>query len=212
MRAEAGRARAEAALARAEVALGDTVITAPVDGVVTERLVDPGSLAAPGAPLLGMEQLGAYRLEVEAPESLRSSLEVGQVLPFVVDGRRDVDPSSGTIDEIVPSIDARSRTFTLKVAIPDSVDVRSGQYGRAFLPGETRETLIVPRSAVVERGQLRFVMVVGDDQARRRSVTVGESHPSGLEVLSGLQPGERVVVDPTGIGDGAPVVSREQAP
>ena len=204
--AEAKRAQAEAAIARAEVTLDYAVVAAPVSGVVTERMVDPGALAAPGAPLLRIEQAGAYRLEVAAPESLQPKLRVGQSVEFEIEALGAEGPSEGRIVEIVPAVDARSRTFTVKIALPGGGGVRSGQYGRAFLPGEMRETLTVPASAVVERGQLRFVYVVEEDLARRRAVTLGQLADSGYEALSGLQPGDRVVVDPKRIRDGDPVV------
>lgn len=210
--AEAKRAQADAAFARAEVALDYSVITAPISGVVTERMVDPGALAAPGAPLLRIEQVGAYRLEVAAPESRRRSLGVGQVVPLEIDALRERGRLEGVITEIVPAVDARSRTFTVKIGLSDAPEIRSGQYGRAFLPGETREALLVPGSAVVERGQLRFVTVVEDGHARRRAVTLGESRNSHYEALSGLQPGDRVLLDPAGIRDGDLVSPRELTP
>lgn len=210
--AEAKRAHAEAALASSEVALGYTVITAPIPGIVTERTVDPGALAAPGAPLLRLEEVGAYRLEVAAPESLRRSLAVGQIVPLEIDALGDQGRLDGSITDIVPAVDARSRTFTVKIALSDIPEVRSGQFGRAFLPGETREALLVPGGAVVERGQLRFVTVVQEGRARRRAVTLGESRDSQYEALSGLQSGDRVIVESAGIQDGDLVSFRELTP
>lgn len=210
--AEAKRAQADAAFARAEVALGYTVVTVPISGVVTERMVDPGALAVPGAPLLRIEQAGAYYLEVAAPESRRLSLDVGQIVPLEIDALPARGRSEGPIVEIVPTVDARSRTFTVKIGLSGAPEVRSGQYGRAFLPGETREALLVPGSAVVERGQLRFVTVVQDGRARRRAVTLGQSRDSHYEALSGLHAGDRVIVEPVDIRDGDPVTPRELTP
>ena len=210
--AEAKRAQADAALASADVAHGYAVIAAPISGIVTERTVDPGALAAPGTPVLRIEQVGAYRLEVAVPESLRRALAVGQVVPVEIDSRES-GRFDGTIVEIVPAVDARSRTFTVKIELPNASELRSGQYGRAFLPGETREVLLVPRSAVIEQGQLRFVTVVQDGSARRRAVTLGQPRDKDYEALSGLQSGDPVIVDPpAGIRDGDPVSARESAP
>ena len=207
--AEARRAQSDAALVGSEVALGYAVITAPISGVVTERMVDPGALAAPGAPLLRIDQVGAYRLEVAVPESQRRSLGVGQVVQLEIDALRERGRAEGSITEIVPAVDVRSRTFTVKIALSDMLGVRSGQYGRAFVPGETREALLVPGGAVVERGQLRFVTVVQDGRARRRAVTLGASRGSQYETLSGLHPGDRVIVEPAGVRDGDFVSPRE---
>ena len=212
MQAGAQRAQAEARFASAEVALGYAVISAPISGIVTERMVDPGALAAPGAPLLRIEQAGVYRLEVAVPESLQHSLRVGQVVPLEIHSLPEDGRLQGTIAEIVPAIDTRSRTFTVKIGLSDAPEVRSGQYGRAFLPGESREALLVPVSAVAERGQLRFVIVAQDGHARRRAVTLGASRDSDYEVLSGLQPGDRVIVNPAGLRDGDPISPRELTP
>ena len=207
--AEARRAQSDAALVGSEVALGYAVITAPISGVVTERMVDPGALAAPGAPLLRIDQVGAYRLEVAVPESQRRSLGVGQVVQLEIDALRERGRAEGSITEIVPAVDVRSRTFTVKISLSDMLGVRSGQYGRAFVPGETREALLVPGGAVVERGQLRFVTVVQDGRARRRAVTLGASRGSQYETLSGLHTGDRVIVEPAGVRDGDFVSPRE---
>jgi RND family efflux transporter MFP subunit len=207
--AEAKRIQAEAALTRAEVALGYAVITAPIAGVVTERMVDPGALAAPGAALLRIEQAGDYRLEVAAPASFRPTLQVGQSVPFEIDALAGQGPFAGAITEIVPAVDARSRTFTVKIAVPDVAEIRSGHYGRAFLPGKTREALVIASTAVVARGQLRFVLVAQEGRARRRAVTLGEAADSHYEVLSGLQPGEQVIIEPAGVQDGDPITPHE---
>ena len=209
--AEARRARSEAALTRAEVALGHARVTAPMAGVVTDEAVDPGDLAAPGTPLVTLEALGAYRLEVAAPASLRATIGVGDSVPVVIDGVEDDTGLAATVAEIVPAVDALSRTFVVKLDLPEHPDVRSGLYGRALFAGGVREAILVPETSVTERGQLRFVTVAEEGRARRRLVTVGEAREDGFEVLSGLNPGELIVLDPSDLADGAPVRPREPA-
>lgn len=216
--AEANRAAAVAAATGAELALGYTVITAPVSGLVTERVVDPGALATPGGPLLRVEAAGAYRLEAAAPESMQGAVAVGQVVPLESDASwarsaaSDGAAVEGAIVEIVPSVDVRSRTFIVKIALPDLPGVRSGQHARALFPGDTREAILVPESAIVERGQLRAVWVDEGGHARRRAVTLGQLRDGLYDVLSGLEAGDRVIVDPAGIRDGDPVIATESTP
>jgi len=205
--ADAKRAQAEAGITQAEVMLSYAVLAAPLAGVITERMAEPGDLASPGTPLLRIEETAAYRLEVAAPESQLANLRAGQQLPVAIDVLGAAGPSEGRIVEIVPAVDRRSRTFTVKIQLPPSPAIRSGLYGRAFLPGSPRETLTVPASSVQERGQLRTVFIVQDGRARRRLLTVGERTEGRYEVLSGLEAGDRVVIEPGRVQDGNPVES-----
>ncbi len=205
--ADAKRAQAGAGIAQAEVMLSYAVLIAPVAGVVTERMAEPGNLAAPGTPLLRIEETGAYRLEVAAPESQLANLRVGQELPVAIDALATGGPSNGRIVEIVPAVDRESRTFTVKIQLPASPAIRSGLYGRAFLAGSPREILTVPASSVLDRGQLRTVFVVQDGRARRLLLTLGELREGRYEVLSGLEAGDMVVLEPGQVEDGQPVVA-----
>ena len=207
--AEAKRAQADAAIQQAETRLQYARIAAPVNGYVTDRLVDPGAMAAPGTPLLEIEQAGGYRLEVGVPESKLGVLRIGQTLPIEIRSLGPEAPDSARIVEIIPSIDPRSRTFLAKLALPSHPSLRSGLYGRAFLPGEQQEELTVPAAAVVSRGQLRFVFVLEEGRAVRRLVTLGAMEDSRYEVLSGLKPGDRVVLEPSKAVDGAPATPQE---
>ena len=205
--ADAKRAQAKAGIVQAEVMLSYAVLTAPLAGIITERMAEPGNLAAPGTPLLRIEETGAYRLEVAAPESQLANLRVGQQLPVAIDVLGTAGPSDGRIVEIVPAVDRESRTFTVKIRLPASPAIRSGLYGRAFLPGLPREILTVPESSVLERGQLRTVFVVQDGRARRLLLTLGELREGRYEVLSGLEAGDRVLLEPGQVKDGQPVVA-----
>ena len=202
--AEAKRAQADAAIAQANLMLGYTKVSSPVNGVVTSRLADPGALASPGMPLLEIEQAGGYRLEVAVPESDAARLRAGRQMNIRIDALGDDSPSSGRVVEIVPSVDAGSRTFLAKIALPNHPLLRSGLYGKAFLPGPTRDVLTAPATAVVERGQLRSVFVVEDGRVRRRLVTLGEERSGRIEVLSGLETGDVIVLNPENAVDGAP--------
>ncbi len=205
--AEAKRGQAGAGIAQAKVMLSYAVLATPVVGVITERMAEPGDLASPGTPLLRIEETAAYRLEVAAPESRLGHLRAGQQLPVAIDVLGAAGPSEGRIIEIVPAVDRRSRTFMVKIQLPPSPSIRSGLYGRAFLAGSPRDILTVPASSVQERGQLRTVFIVQDGRARRRLLTVGERREGRYEVLSGLEAGDRVVLEPGRVQDGNPVES-----
>jgi RND family efflux transporter MFP subunit len=192
------------AVAAAEAQRGYLEVRAPFAGRVTARHAEPGSLASPGMPLLELEQEGRYRLEAAVPESALGSVRAGQTVRV----RFDSPPASvsGRVDEIVPEIDAASRSFLVKISLPAGGNLRSGLFGRALFDLGTRGVLAVPRAAVREQGQLRSVFVVEDGVARARLVRLGATAEQEAEVLSGLTAGERVIVPvPAGLSDGRPV-------
>lgn len=194
--ARAGQAQARAALAEAQTALGYTRVLAPFDGVVTEKRVDPGALAAPGTPLFTLERSGRYRLEASVDESSLRYVSERQRVPVLLDAVGP-EPVTGTVTQIVPAADPVSRTFVVKIDLPTASVIRSGLFGRARFSRGNRETLMVPANSVVDRGQMRVVYVVGQDRtATLRVVTIGDPNDGRVEVLSGLTAGERLVAAP----------------
>jgi len=117
----------------------------------------------------------------------------------------------GRVAELIPAADPASRSVIVKLDLPADLPLRSGMFGRARFPAGERKALVVPAAAVVERGQLSSLFVVGaDGVARLRLVTLGERHGERVEVLSGLTPGERIVVEGgDGLADGSRVDVRE---
>ncbi|HTR34902.1 MAG TPA: efflux RND transporter periplasmic adaptor subunit [Bryobacteraceae bacterium] len=204
----ARRSQAEAEIAAARVALGYATLSAPFAALVTERKADPGNLAAPGAPLLTLEREGNPRLEASIDESRLGLVRVGESVAVEIDGmNRTV---SGRVAEVVPSVDAATRSFTVKIDLPTLPGLRSGMFGRAGFAAAKREALLVPQSAVLERGQIRSVYVVEADTARLRFITLGEERDDRREVLSGLTAGERIIVMPLPLlADGSRVAIQE---
>jgi RND family efflux transporter MFP subunit len=195
-------AQAGQAVRSAEVMLGYARITAPFDGVVTEKTVELGSLAAPGAPLVTLERAGAFRLEAPVEESKLAAIRTGQPVAVSLDALGAA--VEGRVSEIVPAVDAASRAFLVKIDLPASAEIRSGMFGRARFSLGRRQAVAVPPAAVVERGQLVSVFVAGGGVARARFITLGQKTPDRVEVLSGLDPGEKLICPvPPGLADGA---------
>jgi membrane fusion protein, multidrug efflux system len=206
----AHRTQADAEITAARVALGYATLTAPFAALVTERKADPGTLATPGATLLTLEREGNPRLEASIDESRLGLVRAGESVAVEIDGlNRTV---AGRVAEVVPSVDAATRSFTVKIELPVMPSLRSGMFGRAAFTAGKREALLVPQSAVLERGQIRSVYVVEGDTARLRFVTLGEGRDGQREVLSGLTAGERIIVTPGPLlADGARVAIEEIA-
>ena len=185
-----------------------TRISAPFSGVVTAKSVEPGNLAAPGAPLLTVEREGAYRLEASVDESRLPFVKAGQAVDVALESldRR----FTAHVSEIVPSVDASSRTYIVKIDLPAMPNLRSGMFGRAMFPLGTRKVATIPPLAMVEHGQLQSVFVIEDGCARTRLITTGDRRQSAVEVLSGLSEGEKLVSPaPAGLTDGARVEVRQ---
>ena len=196
--ARANREQAASALKQDTVLLGYTTALAPFDGVVTERRVDPGALATPGTPLLTVEEAGHYRLEVTVDERDLKYVRQGESVPVSFDAF-DGGALSAKVVQIVPAADPASRSFVVKLDLPGNSGLRSGLFGRANFTRGQKEAITIPRSAVLENGQLQSVYVVGArNLATLRYVTLGPLTEGRVEVLSGLTPGETVVVDPAG--------------
>jgi len=200
-------AQAEQARSAAEVMRGYATLTAPFAGVVTARQAEPGTLAAPGAPLLTLEREGGYRLEAAVEESRLPLIRVGQPVKVNLEALdRTLD---ARVSEIVPAVDATSRAYTVKIDLPGLPHLRSGIFGRAIFPMGNRKVLAVPAAAVSERGQLHSVMVADNGVARTRLVSTGAASGGQVEILSGLAAGEQVVHPvPAGLSDGARVEVR----
>jgi RND family efflux transporter MFP subunit len=191
--ARAGQAQANAGLTQARTSLGYTRIHAPFAGVVTEKKADAGTLASPGMPIFTIEDTRSYRLEVTVDESELRLVRVGQVGPVTIDALGNVQ-LSGKVVQIVPAADPASRSFLVKVELPADVRLRSGLFGRARFSRGERSALLIPRTSLVESGQLQGVYVLDANQiAGLRYVTLGKSSGEQIEVLSGLQDGEKLV-------------------
>lgn len=207
----AGRRRLDAKLAEAgeevsaaEISRGYARITAPFSGVVTAKSVDPGSLATPGAPLLTIEREGTYRLEASIEESKAGAIHPGQPATVTLDGI--AQPIQSRVSEIVPAVDAASRSYIVKIDLPAGANIRSGLFGRAAFALGSRSVTAIPTAAVTERGQLQSVMVADNGVARTRLIATGDRAKDRVEVLSGLNPGERIIFPvPSGLADGARV-------
>lgn len=163
-------------------------IVSPLDGLVTAKLVDAGTLVMPGTPVLTVEDTAHYRLEASVPEDMLPRIRVGQRARVATGESR----FPGTVVEVVPAADPASRTFVVKVALP-ACGCRSGEYGTADFASGDVKALAVARSSVVERGQLEGVYVAGPNGiAEYRLVKTGRTLGDRVEILSGLSDGERV--------------------
>jgi RND family efflux transporter MFP subunit len=200
--AKAKLSGAEEALAEASVLLSYTTIKAPKSGTIVERFAEPGSVAQPGVPLLELYDPASLRLEVPVMENLAIKLKAGDELTVKIDALSK--EFVATVDEIVPQAEAASRSFMVKVKLPPSAELFEGMYGRLLIPAGKRLHLCLNTGAIETIGQLEFVYVVdseGNNPERRYIKTGRFGRPGRVEVLSGLEANENVLVRAAGAGN-----------
>ena len=187
--------QAEQAVNEAKVMLSYTTIKAPKDGMIVDRLAEPGDMARPGEPLLVLYDPTSLRLEVPVMENLAVSLKPDDEMVVQIDAL-DNRQVAAVIDEIVPQAEAASRSFLVKVKLPRSEDMFEGMFGRLIIPVGRRRHLCLHTGAIETIGQLQFVdVVVPDGVLERRFIKTGRYGDTvHREVLSGLKAGERVLL------------------
>jgi membrane fusion protein, multidrug efflux system len=203
------RARvAEGATREMETMLGYTKVVAPFDGIVTRKLADVGDLAAPGKPIIEMEDPRALRFEADVPEALIGHVKIGaKLLVQVAEGAA---PIEGTVVELAPVADAASRTFLVKLDLPAAEGTRSGQFGRVWVRTGESKSIRVPISAIVVRGQVECLVVIANQHAQLRIIRTGKRSGGEVTILSGLSSGERVVSEGAeSLRDGQPVTLKQ---
>lgn len=192
---------AEAALGGARAQAGYTALVAPVGGVVTRRLADPGDLAAPGRPLLELAGAGAAKIVAHLPGALAGTVAEGD--PLRVESGEAV--VQARVSRVVPVLDPGTRRFRVEATAAGG-GLRPGSYARVSLESGGESSLWIPADALVRRGQLAGVYTVEDDHLRLRWIRIGVVRGDAVEVLAGLGEGRTVVRHPgTSLLDGRPV-------
>jgi RND family efflux transporter MFP subunit len=192
----AASAGAEAAVAQARTTQAFTQLRSPYSGTVTAKLAETGNLVSPGTPVFVVEDTSSFRLEATVDESGLALVHLGETVPVLLDALGSTQ-IAGKVVQILPAADPASRTFVVKIELPRNPAVRSGVFGRARFASGTRDGLTVPTTALVQRGSMQAVYVLGADQvASLRYITLGRPDENAVEVLSGLDSGERIVLKP----------------
>lgn len=193
---------ARAAVTEAETMLGYAKVPAPFDGVITRKLADVGDLATPGKPLVEMEDPAALRLEAAVPEAIIDRVSLGSKLMVRI-GSNELE---GVVREMSPTADPNSRTLLVKLDLPATPGLRTGQFGRVAVPVAETSVLRVPASAVFRRGQMELVFIRNDKTAQLRIVKTGKQVGTEIEIVSGVNAGEEVIVEGAAdLVDGQPI-------
>ncbi len=199
--AKEAQVEAQIKAARSQVAearsyLNYTVVHSPINGRVINKMIDAGNLVAPGRPILSLADEKDYRLYVPIEESLHPLIKEGN--PVTIRFSTG-NPIETRVTRVIPDVDPRTRTFIVKVMIPPTLKgIRPGMFGRAVFHLPEQETLLIPYKSVIEKGQLQMAYVItSKNLCQMRLIKLGKRYGDKIEVLSGLHPGETIIVEDT---------------
>jgi membrane fusion protein, multidrug efflux system len=203
--AQAQRAQAEAGVAAARATLAYTELRAPFAGTVQARRIDPGDLVGPGQPLLDLEG-DAIELVATLSEAEARGLSLGAAVPWEAGAARGV----AEVTALTPGGDALShrRTVRARVRSSEGGELRTGAFARLLVPADAaarKDGVWIPRSALVERGDLTGAFVAAAGRAELRWLALGESAGELVSVRAGLRPEDVVVDVPGALRDGQAV-------
>ena len=183
--------RTRAGLAEARVYQDFTRVSSPVDGVVSTKQIELGTMAMPGVPLFTIEDNSSFRLEIGVNETLVDRLAPGLTVEVAIPATGM--ELAGRISDVVPAVDPRTRNFLVKIDVAGA-GLQSGMYARVRIPVGKRSTILLPQEIIVEKGQLHGVYTVdGSNLITYRLVRLGKFYGDKREILAGLQPGEKVI-------------------
>ena len=190
--AQAGLAQAQAQVSEAATLKGYTVVRAPEAAVVAERKVAVGDLAQPGQTLLSLYNPDRLQIEGEVNDNYREQVKLGEVAHVTVPALNF--QADLPLAEIFPISAPGSRTFKVRTGLLHNPALVPGMFARLSLPLGATRGLLIPQDAIHTVGQLTMVKVLIDNTAQMRQVKLGRQVGDQVEILAGLQPGDKIVV------------------
>ena len=195
----------QAEVDQARANLDNAQIRAPFNGVIARKLANAGDLAMPGKAVLEMESPELFRFEASVPESLINNLKLGASYEVKISSLDKVYRC--TLSELSPVADEASRSFLVKLDLPQGDGIRTGQFGHLAVPLSSQAQIWIPKDAMLVRGQMEIVYVVKGEAAKMRLVRSGKTTDGEYQILSGLEAGEVIVRGGLeGIKDGEKVI------
>lgn len=194
--------KAEVDLAQQQ--LTDTTIRIPYDGIIQARLANLGEFVSGGAQVVSVVQIDPLRLRLEVPERASAGVQAGQNVKLAVEGRTNV--FSGTINRVSPALNEANRMLLVEADVPNPGALRPGQFVRAeIILKENEEGWAIPPKALIVFAGLEKVVAVEDGKALEKNVKTGRRGKDWVEIVSGIQGSETVILNPGGLRSGQPV-------
>ncbi len=195
--ARSARAMVNQALGRVKrirANLNENILKAPFDGIVSERLQEPGDMGLPGVAVVVIQKADDLRAEAAIPTHCAKRIHLGMKINVRIDALNRT--LLATVDEIVPEIDPFTHTQLIKASLPSSEGLVPGLF--AWMEQSCEKDLqiiLIPASAVLHFGQLEAIKIVENDQVYTRHIRTGKRYGDKVEVLSGLREGETILIN-----------------
>jgi RND family efflux transporter MFP subunit len=197
--------RSELALAKQQLA--DTVVYAPMDGVVQEKKSSTGEYLAAGAPVVDLVKMDPLRLRVDVPERESHNVRLGQSVRVTVEG----DPISylGYIKRLSPTISEQNRVLSVEADVRNNGRLRPGAFVKAeIVTNQSSTAVTVPSNALVTFAGIDKVIVVENGKALEKAVTIGRRGDNWIEIKAGVSVGQSVVLNPGNLQSGQPITEQ----
>jgi len=194
--------RSELALSKQQLA--DTVVYAPLDGVVQEKKASSGEYLAAGAPVVTVVRIDPLRLRVEVPERESHNVRMGQSVRVIVEG--DPETYLGYVKRLSPTISEQNRVLSVEADVRNNGRLRPGAFVKAeIVTNQTNTAITVPTNALVTFAGIDKVIIIENGKALEKTVTVGRRGDNWIEIKSGINTGQSVVLDPGNLQSGQSV-------
>jgi RND family efflux transporter MFP subunit len=198
--------RSELALARQQLA--DTIVYSPMTGVVQEKKASVGEYLAAGAAVVDIVRIDPLRLRVEVPERESASIRIGQSVRVTVEG--DPESYAGFIKRLSPTISQQNRVLAVEADVANNGKLKPGAFVRAeIVTDQTSMAATVPANAIVTFAGIEKVIIVEGGKAVEKPVMTGRRGPDWVEIKSGVNVGQSVVVNPGNLQSGQAVSAVE---
>jgi RND family efflux transporter MFP subunit len=198
--------RSELALAKQQLA--DTIVYAPLEGVVQEKKASVGEYLAAGAPVVDIVRIDPLRLQVNVPERESHSIRNGQSVRVTVEG--DPDSYLGYVKRLSPTISEQNRVLAVEADVRNNGRLRPGAFVKAeIVTDQTSTAVTVPNTAIVTFAGIEKVIVVESGKAVEKTVTTGRRGSDWIEIKAGINVGQNVIVDPGNLQSGQSVTTSE---
>jgi RND family efflux transporter MFP subunit len=179
---------------QSKVLQGEHILYAPFDGVVGERLQEPGDMSLPNQPIITFLKPDDLRLEVAISDRCFAQLKVGMSVKVQLEVIGQL--LTGVVDEISPEIDAQTHSQHLKVSLPNVAGLQQGQFANLQLAcQDLQQALFIPKSSIVHYGQLQAVYIVDGQRLHVRHIRTGKEQGQLVQVLSGLHDGDTIMLE-----------------
>lgn len=197
--------KSEMEIARQQLA--DSVLYAPIDGMIRARSANVGQYIASGAPIATVVQMSPLRLRTEVPERESAGLRAGMPVRLTVEGSSGVH--QGRIARLSPSFDEVNRTLLVETEVANpAAAIRPGAFARAeIITSSSERALMVPAASVVTFAGIDRVFTVTGDTAAEKRIKTGRRTDAGIEILEGIAAGDQVVINPGNMTDGEKVLA-----